>query len=154
MSLTHLDVACRWADNAGRDVRESARGFAIWYRGATIYSYGSHFPIARFVIAPDGSRFILFTNCSYYSISTCKHISIVHHALRSRGYGDASILYVSDPSSRAWSELAKECVSRAAMFRASAKRRRVEHYRERDLRRAEEQEKAARLFRKWADRAS
>lgn len=67
-------VAHTWAQQE----KSSAQGSHFYFEGRTIYSYGAHFPIARFVDADT----VLFTTRSY-SISTSKHInyarSAVHH---------------------------------------------------------------------------
>lgn len=56
--------------------QDEGRAGNIFFEGDTIYSYGYHFPIARFI---DGQK-VLFTLDSY-STSTSKHIGIVSSAL-------------------------------------------------------------------------
>lgn len=51
----------------------------FYFIGDTIYSYGSHFPIAR-KIRHKGQLAVLFTNCRY-SNTTAKHISYVRRAI-------------------------------------------------------------------------
>lgn len=46
----------------------------------TIYSYGSHFPMARIFDAPNGKQIVLFTNRTY-SPTTARHIRAVQRAL-------------------------------------------------------------------------
>lgn len=79
MSYTHDDVAHNWAHQTGR----LKRGFNMYYEGPTIFSYGSHFPIAQIVTAPNGKEVVLFT-MDRYGKSTSKHITIAWRAL---GYG-------------------------------------------------------------------
>lgn len=55
--------------------QESGRGSSFYFNGATIYSYGSHFPIASFM------RGSLLFNSGGYSVSTSKHINYTRQAL-------------------------------------------------------------------------
>lgn len=73
---SHATVAHAWANQTGKN----RRGFNMYYEGDTIYSYGSHFPIARIVDAQNGERVALFTTVSS-SISTAKHKSHVRCAI-------------------------------------------------------------------------
>jgi len=59
----------------------SARQGRIFIDGATIYSYGKHFPIAR-RIAPDIYEF----NTRRYSVTTSKQQGEVKRALSTKGY--------------------------------------------------------------------
>lgn len=74
------DVADRWA--YGRQ-DEGSRG-NIFFRGATIYSYGEHFPMARRVVRTTGEDrktvFILVTT-RRYSPSTNRHQREVRNAI-------------------------------------------------------------------------
>ncbi len=54
---------------------------SVYAIGKTIYSYGSHFPMATLL---DGKT-ALFTNQGY-SRTTSKHLSLVRWALRDEGY--------------------------------------------------------------------
>jgi len=77
-------VAHLWAHR----VQDSARngGSNFYFQGDTIYSYGSHFPIARHVETKRG-RAVLFTTLDY-SVTTsghkwtvlgaCKHLTVFH----------------------------------------------------------------------------
>ena len=73
---THDDVAHNWAHGTGR----KQNGHNMFYKGDAIYSYGSHFCIARFVRTCSGERVVLF-NASTYSVSTSKHQTIVARAI-------------------------------------------------------------------------
>ena len=57
-------------------------GERMYFSGDTIYSYGSHFPIARLFDSPNGEPVILFTTRSY-SNTTSKHVRVVQQAVRS-----------------------------------------------------------------------
>ena len=54
----------------------------LHFTGDTIYSYGSHFPIARHVTNDAGERAVLFTTASY-SVTTSGHCSAVRSAIPS-----------------------------------------------------------------------
>jgi len=79
-------VAHLWAHKAQDSARES--GGRFYFEGDTIYSYGSHFPIARHV-AHKGRSAVLFTTRSY-SVTTsghkwtvegaCRHLTVFHVA--------------------------------------------------------------------------
>lgn len=72
---SHIDVASNWV----RGLKRGTRGFNVFFDGDTIYSYGRHFPIARFAFA-NGVRYVLFTS-EGYSVSTAKHKTLVRRAL-------------------------------------------------------------------------
>ena len=66
-------------------------GSSFFFVGPSIYSYGRHFEIARF-ITRKGARAVLFTT-RRYSVTTSKHISHVHGALRGLA---VPVFYVPD----------------------------------------------------------
>ena len=76
-------VAHLWAHKAQKSARN---GGNVYFDGDTIYSYGSHFPIARHVETRHG-RAVLFTTRDY-SVTTsghkwtvlgaCKHLTVFH----------------------------------------------------------------------------
>ena len=70
-------VAHFWANQTQSEAR-NARG-SMYFRGDTIYSYGSHFPIARHVQC-NGKSAVLFTTESY-SNTTAGHKSAVASAI-------------------------------------------------------------------------
>lgn len=90
MANSHDIVAHNWAHQTGR----KRRGFNMFYEGDTIYSYGYHFPLAKFFTAPNGERVVLVNDASY-SVSTSKHQTIVRRAL---GYQREDVVYVPDLS--------------------------------------------------------
>ena len=79
------EVAHIWAQQR----QSEGKAGNMFFEGDTIYSYGHHFPIARFV-RPDT---VLFTS-KRYSVSTSKHINYTRQALR----GGVKILKVSNVS--------------------------------------------------------
>lgn len=66
------DIAHLWANQSQQEAKNSNRSF--YFYGPTIYSYGSHFPIAKHY-----EGILLFTLNSY-SVTTAKHIQIVRGA--------------------------------------------------------------------------
>jgi hypothetical protein len=68
------------------------QGRSLYFHGKSIYSYGSHFCIARHVENEAGERALLFTTRDY-SNTTAKHISIVHAATSHKNR-----IYCSNPT--------------------------------------------------------
>lgn len=91
MAYSHDNVAHNWAHKTG----ERRNGFNMFYSGPTIYSYGTHYPIARFVDPPSpyvsanhpaqeqdkAIRQVILFNSESYSVSTSKHCTIVRRAI-------------------------------------------------------------------------
>ena len=69
-----------WAHRTQEDARN--RQGNLYFTGDTIYSYGSHFPIARHVTNDAGQRAVLFTTATY-SVTTSSHCSAVRSAIPS-----------------------------------------------------------------------
>jgi len=67
-----------WAHQSQDEARNSTRSF--YFEGTTIYSYGSHFPIARHVTNERGERAVLFT-IAHHSVTTSGHCSAVARAI-------------------------------------------------------------------------
>lgn len=70
---SHSEVAHVWAQQNQNEGRASR----MFFEGVSIYSYGYHFEIARFV-TPE----IVLFNCARYSLSTGKHQSRAYSAVR------------------------------------------------------------------------
>ena len=83
------DIAHLFANQLQDEARNSNNSF--FFRGNTIYSYGSHFPIAKH-IEYDGKEALLFTLRSY-SNTTAKHINYVAHAVNHK-----NIIYCGNPN--------------------------------------------------------
>lgn len=96
-------VAHIWANQSQDEAKNSNHTF--YFHGRTIYSYGSHFPIAE--ISKEDSNLIFFTTRSY-SPTTSKHISYVRRAIADY----KKIVYVNNPrdifaySDNFWLEIA------------------------------------------------
>jgi hypothetical protein len=84
-------IAHLWANQLQDNARNSASNF--YFNSDTIYSYGSHFPIAKHVVNEKGEQATLFTERKY-SNTTAKHIAIVRHAANHK-----NIIYCHNPNS-------------------------------------------------------
>jgi hypothetical protein len=69
-----------WAHRTQDEARN--RQGNLYFDGDTIYSYGSHFPIARHATNDAGERAVLLTT-STYSVTTSSHCSAVRSAIPS-----------------------------------------------------------------------
>jgi hypothetical protein len=67
-----------WAHRAQDSARNAQRN--LYFENEVIYSYGSHFPIARHVENKKGKRAVLLTTARY-SVTTSGHISAVSSAI-------------------------------------------------------------------------
>jgi hypothetical protein len=80
--FSNKDVANVWAkrqQNYGRNSNET-----FYFKNDVLYSYGSHFPVAKFEWSPvDNRRAVLFT-LRGYSNSTAKHINLAWRAVQGR----------------------------------------------------------------------
>ena len=72
------ELAHVWLRQSQDEGRSAGRG-QMYFDGDTIYSYGSHFPIAMIFKAPNGEEVILFTTRTY-SNTTARHIAAVKSA--------------------------------------------------------------------------
>lgn len=84
---SHSECAHIWASQSQYEGRASR----VFFEGGVIYSYGRHFPVARF--APEYGDIVLFTNRGYSS-STGKHKSLIQAAIPSK----FAIVYCDDPT--------------------------------------------------------
>jgi hypothetical protein len=53
-----------------------AGGSRMYFTGATLYSYGSHYPMARIVLGKGGAQGVL-VNCDSNSVTTNRHMTLV-----------------------------------------------------------------------------
>lgn len=93
---SHNECAHIWASQS----QYEGRGSRVFFEGQVIYSYGRHFPVARF--APEFGDVVLFTNRGY-SNSTAKHKSLIRAAIPSR----FAVVYCDDPTRNAEYNLGK-----------------------------------------------
>ncbi len=80
------EIAHLWMHQTQTSARNPQSNF--YFDGDTIYSYGSHFPIAR-LVSRGKRRAVLFTTRTY-SNTTAKHLSFVRRAIPD----DAVVLHV------------------------------------------------------------
>lgn len=85
------ELCHKWA-NQEQESGRNANG-SMYFNGSTIYSYGSHFPIAKHIINEQGQRAVLFTERTY-SNTTAKHIRNVYMSCK-----NDNIIYCSNPNS-------------------------------------------------------
>jgi hypothetical protein len=78
--FSNREIPHLWAHQTQDEARNGTGSF--YFRGATIYSYGSHFPIATHVTNAQGQRAILFTS-DKNSVTTSQHMSAVRHSIPS-----------------------------------------------------------------------
>lgn len=74
--MNHRDVVDSWHEQD----RDYANGHNVYYKGKTIYSYGSHFPMAYRTDYMFKGKDIILYNSTSYSVSTSKHQSYVRTA--------------------------------------------------------------------------
>jgi hypothetical protein len=72
----NAELAHAWAN----DTHDSGKGSNMYFLGDVIYSYGTHYQIARKVKTPNG-QIVIFVNGNGYSNSTAKHTNHVWQAL-------------------------------------------------------------------------
>ncbi len=93
---SHSECAHIWASQS----QAQGRASRVFFEGQLIYSYGYHFPVARF--APEYGNIVLFTSRGYSS-STGKHKTLIRSAIPS-GF---NVVYCDDPSKGAEHNLDK-----------------------------------------------
>ncbi len=74
--MNNSQVAHVWAQQR----KPSGKGSSFYFEGPVIFSYGPHFPIARFVTDARGLQVVLFTTATYWQ-ATSKHLSFTRNAL-------------------------------------------------------------------------
>jgi hypothetical protein len=112
-------VAHVWAQQTQPEGRDGRRH--VYFQGDTIYSYGSHFPMAKIVTRPHGGRFVYFTTKTY-SVTTAKHLGMVRSAL----HGTDNVFSLT-PEAWTNSKLAvKEYTTRITAETLAASRARVQ----------------------------
>ena len=81
--MNNRQVAEQWRLQTNR----VKNGHSMYYEGKTIYSYGSHFPMAYITGLQYGLKDIVLQNSDSYSNSTAKHLN----HMRSQCHNDATI---------------------------------------------------------------
>ncbi len=86
--MNNREVAHLWANRS----RQSAKGSHFYFEGDTIYSYGSHFPIARLFLHPVTQTWAVLFTSRDYSQTTSKHKSYTRSAC-----SHLECFFVTDP---------------------------------------------------------
>ena len=115
------NVAHTWAYQSQNEAYTPNRSF--YFYGPTIYSYGSHFPIAKHAINNKGETAILFTTRGY-SNTTSKHISKVRQSIPNR----ENIIYCNNPENTANDNILYWNREIDCIYRALAKAKKPEKY--------------------------
>jgi hypothetical protein len=115
------NVAHTWAYQSQQEAYTPNRSF--YFYGPTIYSYGSHFPIAKHAINNKGETAILFTTRGY-SNTTSKHISKVRQSIPNR----ESIIYCNNPENTSNDNILYWNREIDCIYRALAKAKKPEKY--------------------------
>jgi hypothetical protein len=89
--LPTSELCHKWANQEQESGRTS--NGTMYFNGSTIYSYGSHFPIAKHIVNEQGQRAVLFTERTY-SNTTAKHIRNVYMSCK-----NDNIIHCSNPNS-------------------------------------------------------
>lgn len=71
------ELAHAWANGT----HDEGKGSNMHFRGDVIFSYGSHYEIARKVLSPVTGQTVIFVNDNGYSNSTAKHTNHVWNAI-------------------------------------------------------------------------
>src|SRR6266850_566015 len=119
-----------WAHKTQDEARNGTGSF--YFTGATIYSYGSHFPIATHVTGVDGQASILFTS-EKNSITTSQHMSAVRRSIppdvpvftvpnQHLGFSEAEDEYQHDRNLKHYIRTVEEHVVTCAKARSSWKK--------------------------------
>jgi len=73
---SNLQLAKMWATQT----QYTGKGPSMFFKDQTLYSYGEHYELAKFVEAPNGQQ-VIFVNDNFYSMTTRKHLIIVHNVI-------------------------------------------------------------------------
>lgn len=90
MPHTNPSVIRNWVEQAEHSARSNHSG-SLYFEGPTLYSYGSHFPIATIITTPKNNRFVAFTDRTY-SNTTSHHKSLALSML-----AKDRIIYTANP---------------------------------------------------------
>ena len=108
--MNNAEVAHRWAQRNGG----SAKGSNFFYKGDALYSFGSHFVVAKHIESPKGVHFVVLNPASR-SISTTRHKSLARRAIP-----DGITILAVEPANdvRQWvQELQARCEALHAQFK-------------------------------------
>jgi hypothetical protein len=117
--VSHGEVAHLWFHQTQDWAKSTGKG-QLYFRGDTIYSYGSHFPIARHVANAKGQEAVLFTTREY-SVTTRGHKNEVRRAIPA----DTSVFYIEHPDRMPTVLDVQDKEHKAAEFLVKSKRARA-----------------------------
>lgn len=125
------EVSHLWAHQLQDHAKTAGRG-NYYFQGNTIYSYGSHFPIAKIVSKPRKGKAVLFTYREYSS-TTATHIGITRRAIPD----DMKIIYCEKPTDGEDPKIHKQnwkyFLDKIQQAGESLKTRKLQKTRDRDL---------------------
>lgn len=79
--VSSSEVSHLWAHQSQSEARNANN--SVYFSGDTIYSYGSHFPMAKHVKNKAGKSAVLFTT-AHYSVTTCRPCRASGHCSMAR----------------------------------------------------------------------
>jgi hypothetical protein len=115
------NVAHTWAHQQQNEAYTPNRSF--YFYGPTIYSYGSHFPIAKHATNSKGENRILFTTRKY-SNTTAKHINKVWSSIPNK----ENMIFCNNPANTANDNILFWDREIDNIYRALAKAKKPEKY--------------------------
>lgn len=127
----NAEIPHLWSAQAQPEGRNAKRSF--YFEGATIYSHGPHFPIARHVVNRRGGKAVLFT-LENRSVTTNRHKSRTHQAIQA----GVPVFDVRNPDGKPEREALAGYESRALIAHKAAQRARSDWSREYNAKRAVE----------------
>ena len=119
--LNAENVAHLWAHQSQDEARTPYNNF--YFYNKTIYSYGSHFPIAKHATNSKGEKAVLFTTRGY-SNTTAKHIATAKRAIP---FSD-SLIYCYNPENTSNDNILFWNREIECIYRALAKAKKPEKY--------------------------
>lgn len=126
--FSNREIPHLWAHQTQNDARNGTGSF--YFEGKTIYSYGSHFPIATHVTGSNGQAGILFTS-EKNSVTTSQHMSAVRRAIPPHvpvfavpnqhvGFSEAEDSYQHNQNLKHYTDDVSEYVSKCARARSAS----------------------------------
>lgn len=94
--ITNEKVVARWA--LGDPSKWPAgRSRNVFFEGPTLYSWGTHFPLAHWTVGAKGQRCVLANLSERYSVSTSRHQALVKGAVARGAFPYVTVHDVPDP---------------------------------------------------------
>jgi len=147
--MNNRNVAHVWAHQQ----KSEGKGSNLFFVGPTIYSYGLHFPVAKFVtVGKEKTKHVLVTVRSY-SISTTKHQGYVYSAL-SNAQSQARVPVLDVPSMDHFTKVQfarflRQEEKKMAEHRLSQKQRKIDAVKQTRVRRKKEAAEYPKRLLEW-----